>query len=433
MPNVPLFNFARQEWTRSRCASYTSSQSDLDAGRIINTATATGNPPNGPAVSDTDTATVAATTTPAISLTKTATPTTIARAGDTVNYAFVVTNPGNVTLTTVTVTDPKPGISTVSCPATTLAPQGQVTCTATYVTTQNDIDAGVIVNTATVTATTLGGTPVTAANSATVTATATPGISLVKTATPATIGNVGDIVTFRFTTTNTGNVTLAGVAINDPFPGLSAINCPTSDGRLAPGAAITCSATYRVTQTDITSGSIRNTGTVTANSGVSGVAVTNTGTVTVTVAADATLQLIKSVSANSVPDGTTVTYSLVATNIGNVTLTDVTLTDPLPGLSAVTCPGFDRTLDPGQSVTCTATYTARTAAATNGTITNTATATGRTSSGTTAAAQDTAVLTVSGRLPTTGAEIRLLLQLAVILTTAGCFILILTRRRSRTQ
>ena len=64
-----------------------------------------------------------------------------------ITYSYRVTNSGNVTLNPVTVTDPMPGLSAISCPATLLAAGAQETCTATYTTTQADVDAGQIINT----------------------------------------------------------------------------------------------------------------------------------------------------------------------------------------------------------------------------------------------------------------------------------------------
>ena len=60
-----------------------------------------------------------------------------------------MTNTGNVTLHSVGVTDPMPGLSSVTCPIGTLAPGACETCTATYTTTQADVDAGSITNTGT--------------------------------------------------------------------------------------------------------------------------------------------------------------------------------------------------------------------------------------------------------------------------------------------
>ena len=67
--------------------------------------------------------------------------------GEAINYTFAVKNEGNVTLTNVTVTDPK--VSPITCPATTLAVGASMTCTGSYVLIQSDIDAGKVENTAT--------------------------------------------------------------------------------------------------------------------------------------------------------------------------------------------------------------------------------------------------------------------------------------------
>ena len=55
-----------------------------------------------------------------------------------------------------------PGLSAITCPDTSLAPAATETCTATYTTTQADVDAGAINNTGTATGTPPSGPNVTA-------------------------------------------------------------------------------------------------------------------------------------------------------------------------------------------------------------------------------------------------------------------------------
>ena len=79
---------------------------------------------------------------PSISLEKSASVTSFSAPGTLITYCYKVTNTGNVTLDPVVVTDPMTGLSAISCPATTLAPWASETCTATYSTTQIDVDQG---------------------------------------------------------------------------------------------------------------------------------------------------------------------------------------------------------------------------------------------------------------------------------------------------
>ncbi|MTV25248.1 DUF11 domain-containing protein [Nitriliruptoraceae bacterium ZYF776] len=94
-----------------------------------------------------------------------------------------------------------------------------------------------------------------------------PGLTLVKTADLADLnGNAladhGEVLTYTFELTNTGNVTLTGVGVDDPLPGLSAPTCDGPD-TLAPTEVLTCTATYVVTLADVAAGAVTNAATAT--------------------------------------------------------------------------------------------------------------------------------------------------------------------------
>ena len=275
------------------------------------------------------------------------------------------------------------------------------------------------------------GAPVTASTSVTVRIAPEPSVSLVKTVSPVAIAQVGDLLTFRFTATNTGNVTLDGVTVSDPLAGLSPVVCPIGSNVMLPGATIVCTATYRVTQADFESGRITNTATVAANSVLDQSQVTANGTVALQTAATPAISLTKSVSAESVAPGTTVTYTFVVANTGNVRLASISLADPLPGLGAIACPGATGSLDPGQSLTCTALYTVPSSTASGARITNTATVTGVSAAGVTVTSAGVAAVTATGTplLPFTGTEVRLLSSLAASAIAAGLLLVAVSRRR----
>jgi uncharacterized repeat protein (TIGR01451 family) len=90
--------------------------------------------------------------------------------------------------------------------------------------------------------------------------------------------------------------------------------------------------------------------------------------------------LVKTASVSSFSaSGTVVTYSFKVSNAGTASLTNVAVTDPLAGLSPITCPATS--LAVGASMTCTATYTTTSADVSRGNVMNTATATGTDPSG----------------------------------------------------
>ena len=166
-------------------------------------------------------------------------------AGSTIDYTFVVTNTGNVTLTSVSVNDPIVGV--VTCPATTLAPNASTTCTATYPLTQADVDAGRVVNVATVSGRPPSGPLVTGIDAVTTPISPEPAVTLDKAAGTPSGNTAGSTISYTFVVTNTGNVTLTTLAVSDPL--LGTVSCPTAT--LAPGASTTCTATYALKQSDV--------------------------------------------------------------------------------------------------------------------------------------------------------------------------------------
>ncbi|WP_312370714.1 hypothetical protein, partial [Stenotrophomonas sp.] len=109
--------------------------------------------------------------------------------GDVVSYSYLVTNTGNVTINSLSVSDDK--IASVSCPVSTLAPTASTTCTASYTITQADLDAGSVTNLATANGTPTGGTLTPPTDTETVSSTATPKLTSTKVVTstgPYTVG-----------------------------------------------------------------------------------------------------------------------------------------------------------------------------------------------------------------------------------------------------
>jgi large repetitive protein len=140
---------------------------------------------------------------------------------------------------------------------------------------------------------------------------------------------------------------------------------------LAPGASATCTQTYTVTQADINAGSIYNTASATGYFGNTPYTDTDDNTVNVTTGPSITLTKTSTPSTVTTA-GQVITYTLVAQNTGNVTLTNVVVTDPM--LPTLSCGPVS--LAPGASATCTQTYTVTQADINAGSIYNTASATG---------------------------------------------------------
>lgn len=351
--------------------TYTLTQADVDAGLVRNEATTTAQSPRGVAVDDAA-VTVAVPRVNSISLAKSATEPVDANgdsafgAGDTVDYAFTVTNTGTTTLTAAVITDPLLG-GELDCPAldsVSLAPGATADCgPIPYVLTQEDIDEGGVHNTASVTAQSPEGS-VTDTAQAVVSVEGTDAVELVKSAGAVTdidgdglVGS-GDEVPYSFTVRNIGTTTLTDPVIVDPLLG-GELDCPALDGVvLAPGATADCGPiAYALTQEDIDDGVVHNEAQVSATGAVG--TVTDEASVDVIVEGVTDVALTKTAGTpvdatgdGRIGAGDTIDYSFTVRNTGTTVLSDVALTDALLG-GEISCDALDGLqLQPGDEVLC---------------------------------------------------------------------------------
>ena len=152
----------------------------------------------------------------------------------------------------------------------------------------------------------------------------------------------GDTITYTFTVTNAGNVTLNDIYLDDPGSVFSTTHLAT----LAPGAVDTLSfnAIHTLTAPEIVSGNFTNTATFHAKP-ANGGDITATGIENTPVAVLASMLLEKSGVLNLGTNGRadvndTITYSFKVTNTGPTPLHTVKISDPLVNLASL--PGQDR-------------------------------------------------------------------------------------------
>ncbi|MEL1239665.1 DUF7507 domain-containing protein [Flavobacterium flavipallidum] len=315
--------------------------------------------------------------------------------GDRIDYTFVVKNTGFETLTNITLTDDNATVSGSSIASLAPGATDSNTFTATHIITQSDIDAGVVYNLATVSALTPFGTTITATstdptpcascpvNTACTACTATlmtqiDGIALVKTAIVGGTGTKGDIITYTFSVTNTGNTTLTNIVVTDPMVGLSITGNPIAS--LAPGVTnSSITGVYAITQADVDAGKVTNSALVTSKdtqnntiSDISGTTVTTDDNTETPVTQNSKIALVKTaVVGGSGGLGDTITYTFAVTNTGTTTLTNIIVSDPMPGLTITGNP--IASLAPGVSnLSITGTYSITQADVNAGKVTNSA-------------------------------------------------------------
>jgi len=307
-----------------------------------NLATVCGTAPTQDVVCSNDTATVTIVS-PGILLIKTVDPETIF-SGETVDYTFEIYNIGDVELSGITLVDDQLG--PITLPTTTLGVGASMTVTVNdvvlYVTTTN---------TAVVTGYSPNQDMVQSQDDATVVVQcpANPSISLNKTVKPETI-YPGETVDYNFEIWNNGETSLSGITLVDDH--LGPITLPTTS------LAIGESMTVNVNDVMI----CQNTTNYAEVAGYSPIQelVTDDDTATVIVIAPC-INIIKTVSPETIFLGDTATWNITVENTGDVILTDVIVTDDNMGVlgSMITLlPGeiiyFEYTTSPLQTILNTA-------------------------------------------------------------------------------
>lgn len=365
--------------------SYTTSESDaVMGGTVTNHVAATGNPlDGGPAVTAEDFVTAAwvdpgpgpQPRRPRLTVTKTASAASFTRAGESITYTVMVRNTGDVTLIGVTVMDPQVDLTCSSALPAALGPGELLTCTGDYVVTAADVSRGVVENTAVATGTDPEGRPTSDTGEVVVPLKPIPGLSVDKYVSPVSFHRAGDRLTYTVVATNTGTATLTDVTVADP---LVALTCDAGNPvrTLLPGESVTCTAEYLVTHDDVAAGSILNTASARGTDEEGSTVSDDNSIVTPGPEAQPAIAVVKTASpAVFSESGDVIAYTIVATNVGNVRLHRVAVSDPL---LALTCrPAAPATLSPGASLTCTGNYRVTQHDVDTGVITNTATAQAR--------------------------------------------------------
>ena len=200
--------------------------------------------------------------------------------------------------------------------------------------------------------------------------------------------DAGDRVTYSFTVTNTGNVPVSRVQVDDPLLSTAGVlvSCPA--GVLAPGESRTCDATsaYTITAADVAAGATANRATA-SGTDPDGDTVTSPPdtTTTPTTLPQPRLVIDKVAAAPVDANGSGITdagdairYSFTVTNAGNVPVDAVRVHDARLAADGIVTTCAPTALAPGESAACTTSASYRVSAAdvASGSVANTATATG---------------------------------------------------------
>jgi uncharacterized repeat protein (TIGR01451 family) len=157
------------------------------------------------------------------------------------------------------------------------------------------------------------------------------------------VANAGDLVKYYFHVTNTGNVALNPIVIIDPLLGNTPIAFANGITSLAPGECVDAFASYQITQADLDNGKIHNFATAYGNppngnprdfsddvkaTAEADICLPQNAVIAIdklTVYGDQRGEYIK------IPVGSAIVWEYTITNQGNVSLSNIELSDQLTG------------------------------------------------------------------------------------------------------
>ena len=415
----------------------------IAAGAFDNTATVAATEPDPNSGNNTDSTGNGGTASPSadVSVVKTLTTVGPFNAGQTITYTLFVANAGPSTATSIQVTDTPTnltitnvsggGCAALPCTIASMASGANATINLTA----TIIASGPFDNSATVSATepdpNSGNNTDNTGNGGT--AAASADVSLVKTLTTAGPFTAGQSISYTIVVANAGPSTATNVQVTDTPTNLSITNVsgggcaalPCTIASLASGANVTINVTATITA----AGSFNNSAAASATQpdpipGNNTDSIGNGGT-----AGPSTVDvgIVKTAPANPVMD-VAFDYTLVVTNNGPITATNVTVSDPLPatfvfssatptqgscsGTTTITC-NLGTILN-GGSVTITIHGTPTTA----GPLSNTATVTSTETDSVPANNTSTVVITVAEDIPALGTYGLMLLAMALAIAAA---------------
>jgi uncharacterized repeat protein (TIGR01451 family) len=304
----------------SRPFTYTIGDTTPDPIHNVVTASATG-ADSGTQVSDTASCDTDIVHHPGIDVSKSCPAT--ADVGATVTYSITVTNTGDETLNAVAVTDSMFGDISSSF-LSPLASQQSVTKTFTHVVT--DGDPAILHNEVTASGTGADSkTRVTDTASCDTNVNQQPAIKVVKGG-PDT-AHVGDKITYDFTVTNTGDVTLHNVTLVDPKCDTGFTPVGSHGTTMATGEVWKYTCTHTVLESD--PDPLPNTVTASGVSPLDQTVSSQSSHVVDLIHPD--ISIVKSSSVSSGIPGSEVTYSYLVKNTGDTDLKDVSVDDNVIG------------------------------------------------------------------------------------------------------